>query len=1038
CDPAAASPPAYCLAGGVFQTGLAYVEFTSEEPGTFQIQARAAGGTAAGTPAQVSFVSGPADADKSAWSIVPDTADPIGGDKVTVPATGVDSYALTVKAVSASGLPVPGARVRISGLPASVAGGSGEGATGDPASGSFGAHTWQLSSTAQGEHRGQVQLWNGSAWVGVGAPFTVRFAAGAGVPGNSWLVQPASPAVADGAAPLRVEALVFDSQGNPAPGGKVEFQLPAGVWEAGGTPAAGASAVEATVAAGTAAVNLVSRTAGPYQVTASLAAAGADQIMTVKDASGGVLRADGVVELRFAAGAVSGEDSVLTIPTAGTPTQVGGATHRAEVRVVDAAGNPVPGAKVVFSWAPGTAQGPTGAWTAVPEAPTDAAGLAAYEFAAPANQAGWVWVKASADSGAGAQAVGGPQTAPPAQQTVLGARFEAGPVDAAATQAAFEVYGGAVAPDLKALSWARVQVKDRYGNGVPGVDVAFELPASHPGTAGTPVFAGGAATASGKQITVATCAADLVQPPAACLLNGVYTPGLAVAEIVSGFEGVFPVVAVAAAPGGDVKLGPGEVVFDSGAPSAAHSSFTLEQTDKAAPRVVADSVQSYTLTATVVNALGGAARHPVEGACVAPRLPAGLSVSAPASGAPCQAGHYPTDKDGVASLRIVSTVSGKFEVGLDLGGDQVPTEAGGNQHTREAVFAGGPPSAARTELTSPKAPTPADDPAGLAVTATVRDAHGNLAACWDGAKAAPCEVEFAIPAGLRVGEGPGAVAGPGWATAKTDPDSGVARVVYRGGAGTYTVTARVAGRNVALADGVDWSPAAGRAKVVFGAPTTPGKPALKPSDGSSIGGTGTAPGNPVVVKDEAGNVLCSTVVGPDLTWSCDLEPPAKEGDRLVVVEQDALGNASEKEWRVGVPRLELAEDRVCGGQGQAATGVNFQPAEAVGLEADGAPDGASAQADQDGRVRFEWTVPAGAAGAQRVVLRGPDSGEVAGEFEAACEPAPPGSVAPPVPGGNLPYTGARGIAKLAAGGLGLAAAGLILVWAAARGRRREG
>ncbi|MDR1118584.1 MAG: Ig-like domain-containing protein, partial [Bifidobacteriaceae bacterium] len=438
CDRTAQDIPAYCLEDGVFQEGLAYVEFTSEEPGTFQVAASIGGAPVGGSPAEVSFTSGPADASKSSWAIDPDTADPVDGADVSVAANGADFYTLTVQARSVSNLPVPAALVRIQGLPSqvAVAGGSLEGATGDPASGNFGAFAWELSSTAKGTYHGQVQLSTGSGWANVGGPFTVRFAAGAGVVANSWLVQPGAGATADGASPVRVEARVVDALGNDSSQGQVEFALPAGVWELGGQPTQAASSVKADVDGGVAAVQLVSRTARAFEVTASLGAAGADQIMTVKDAAGAIARIDGTVELQFEAGAVSGENSALTIPTAGTPTPVGGAKHRAEVRAADAAGNAVAGANVVFSWTAGAVDGPQAAasWTAVsPAVPTDGAGIAAYEFAAPANKAGWIWVKATVDGGSGAQAVGGPQTTPPAAQTVKGARFDAGPVDPAGT-----------------------------------------------------------------------------------------------------------------------------------------------------------------------------------------------------------------------------------------------------------------------------------------------------------------------------------------------------------------------------------------------------------------------------------------------------------------------------------------------------------------------------------------------------------------------------------------------------------------------------
>jgi hypothetical protein len=379
--------------------------------------------------------------------------------------------------------------------------------------------------------------------------------------------------------------------------------------------------------------------------------------------------------------------------------------------------------------------------------------------------------------------------------------------------------------------------------------------------------------------------------------------------------------------------------------------------------------------------------------------------------------------------------------------------------------------------------------------ATVRDAQGNLASCWDGAKAVPCQVDFWVPSGTRAGDGGGAIAGPAWVTADagiadygaspllqarvesksstvTGSVPGVAATTYRGQTGSYAVTGRVNGQDIRLADGLDWTPAAAEARFVLTDPVAPSAPVVDPSDGSSLTGQGSA-GDTITVKDKNGNVLCSATVGDDLHWSCQLKPAAKEGDILTVVEENPALGPVERLWRVGLPLLSLAKATVCGGQGQSAGGVNFQPAEEVTLAPagstgadgqDGSPDVSKSIADGDGRVTFRWTVPSSAPpGEQSVSLSGPLSGQVTGTFEVACsqpspsqtpspsvtpsdsptaapslaphpsDPAAPPTAQPPSPA--LPFTGSRGMAALAGTALGVILAGWLLIWAARRRRQ---
>ncbi|MDR2378085.1 MAG: Ig-like domain-containing protein, partial [Bifidobacteriaceae bacterium] len=524
CDPdRQTGAPDWCRANGVFQTGLANVEFTSEEPGTFAVSAVSGGTGVDGSPKAVSFTAGPADPARSNWAISPNTADPAGGDGVWLPDSGQggDAYELTLTARSSAGLPVPGARVRLAGLdPAvKVIGGTLDGTTGQPGAADFGRHVWRLASATPGQFTGRVQVLDDGAWVDVQAPFTVRFR---------------SP--------------------------------------------------------------------------------GADAV---------------------------GADSELTIPTAGEVKRVGGTDrHSARVVVRDAAGRPVAGVPVRFEWTTGTNAGPgPGLWTPVDAGRSGPDGGADFDFAAPDNRAGWVWVRAFIDVGGVRQAVGGPQREPVAAQTVKGARFEAGPPDAARTAAAFETFRPAVANDLTSRSWARVVVQDRYGNPVPGAKVVFALP---PGAA-APVFADGSSPPTAKTVTVVSCADDLVEVPDRCRKDGVYTPGMAYAPIVSGFAGTFPVSGRVAAPGGDFAVGPGPVAFAAAARAPGGPSSRRGNRERGAGVAPADGVASYDLTVTAMSRTASGATQPAPGACVTPQLPRGLTALPGPAGA-CPAGSYETDQ----------------------------------------------------------------------------------------------------------------------------------------------------------------------------------------------------------------------------------------------------------------------------------------------------------------------------------------------------------------------------------------------------------
>ncbi|MDR2374041.1 MAG: Ig-like domain-containing protein [Bifidobacteriaceae bacterium] len=962
CDPAdKADAAAYCESGGVFQAGLALVEFTSLEPGAFAVSASVDGGEVAGSPSYVSFSAGPADASKANWRLDPDTADPVGGASVSVPATGGpgDVYKLDLWVRSGSGLLVPDARVRLTGLPEEViAGSAGEGRTGSAASGRIGQFAWSLGSAKAGAYEGRVQVFTPTGWENVGAPFTLRFGAGDPAPANSWLIQPDTPApLADGISPLVVAARVLDAQSNPAESGTVVFDIPAGLRATFGDKVVdGPGSAPVAVKSGGAAVAITTIRAGDHTVTAQLAGAG--ELTTVKDAAEAtVLRQDGQVFLTFVAGGVAGEVSELSMPTAGAAVTVGsGSTHRAEVLVRDANGNAVAGRAVSFEWTWGTAAAPgSGAWTPVAPVDSDQSGQAVFDLAAPANRAGWVWVRAFVGlAGGGRVAVGAVQTSPvAAAQTTLRAEFAPADVDEALTRASFEAYGAAVLNDAVSRSWARVLVADRHGNAVPGAKVTFALPASVPEAAGTPQFLGGAPGA--KVIEVTTCG-DLAdggdESAPECLKNGVHTPGLATAWIVSEFEGEFTVSARVDTAGGPVEAGSGSVKFAAGAAAARASWFTLTRTDSSARAVRANGQDSYKLEITVMNGGQGAAWLPVSGACVAPDLPAGLVIKdTRPSGGDCGPGEFASGVDGKVTLAVASNVAGSHPVGASIGGEAVPTEAAGSVHRRQAVFAGGSAAGGASELTSPDGPVRADDPAGQVVTLTIRDSAGNLASCFDAAgDPAGCKAWLTVPAGTWVGAGASKVEGPAVVAAVAGvvdhdaglgPDAGLARVVYRGLEGSYAVTAKVEGpdgiaADVIVADGVAAVGAPGAAHLTLTDATAPARPAVNPSAGASVSGRVADPDLAdaakgeltAVVKDRDGAVVATCRVAGDGSFACAVVPALADGALARVHVVDAAANVSEAAETVVSTRLPQVP-QIDPSDGSEVTGVADTPGDTV-------------------------------------------------------------------------------------------------------------
>ncbi|MDR1186250.1 MAG: Ig-like domain-containing protein, partial [Bifidobacteriaceae bacterium] len=716
------------------------------------------------------------------------------------------------------------------------------------------------------------------------------------------------------------------------------FGVPAGVTAvgagSGGSDVAGPADVPVDVAAGSAAIRVVSTTISDgvdgrpafYGVTATVRPdeqSIGSTINAVKNTGGSDVRSDGTVRLVFVASTTADPTkSALTITTAGTEQFVDTGRHVAQVVVRDASGNPIQGKPVTFEWAIGTIEGPgAGGWTTVDGPLSNASGISSVEIAAPDHKAVWIWVRASVAEGAGTLPVG-----PTGNRTIVGAEFVARSVNPSKTAESFQTYLGEVDNDLTATSWAQVVVQDQYGNGIGGVDVTFTLPASQAGALGTPVFLDGNTPPTSKTITITSCAKNLTGTiPDQCKsqVDGEYTPGLAIVKIVSDYEGVFTVSGTVPVSGEDRSAGSGPVTFKAPEGDWTKSSFTLEKTDASAPRVVANGTSSYTVTATIMGETATGLK-PASGECVTPTLPSQVRVKSPTpSSAGCATGSFVTDVAGQVKFQIVTTVAGTWPIGVQLAGHDVPTEPDGDVFIRPALFVGAEPSATFTELTSPDLPVRADDPAGQTVLVTVRDAYGNLAACWDSVTGdqIPCDVDFFVPARVRAGT----TNGPATVLAQTglidfslvNPTIAdiAARLTFLGEEGSYPVTATVNGVYVLIADGVTSTNGPASARIRFTDATDPGQPVVNPSDGGHVDGNvppedlaDAADGDlTVVVKDGDGNVLATCPVGGDGTFDCPIVPKVPDGTELVVVIEDGAGNQTN-------PPVEIITDGVAPGQ----------------------------------------------------------------------------------------------------------------------------
>jgi LPXTG-motif cell wall-anchored protein len=828
--------------GGPYRTdasGQVTVTFTSRRAGAYAVRAVVGAQPVAPGPATVTFAAGPIAADVSS----------LEAPGVTAVADGQSQLTVRAHILDAEGNPVPGATVRFTLPPELTAAGQPTpGGTVDvPVDPATGLAELAVSTRTAGAYAvtAASRLGDAAAWTPVekGGPAEVRFTAGPVAATRSQITRSPSGPLQVGApgAVYEVRVLLRDKLGNAVEKENVPIQFrfflggdPSDPERyCGQAPDANTQFASAlTDSAGVATVPFASNLAGEWHGCGYYAG---DEIIRGSP-----------VDLTFDPGAPDLARSDLTV-SQNLVLADGAASHYGEVTLRDASGNPLGGKAVTIAIGQGSPSVPgpnvkgeaTASATVTTCDPAHKGGAPSWCVMGGVFRAGLAHVEFTSEepgtfdisASVGGQAAGGSPQA---------VSFTAGP--AAATRSSWEidpntadpVHGGAVTLPASGRPGDayRLTVTARSAAGLLAPGVRVRLAGLDPA------------------VTVAGGVEGVTGAPGGAYGQHVWRLSSAVAGEFTGRVQVFE-------GGSWVDVGgPFTVRFGAGgAGDAPTSSFTLVKSDPREVVVPADGAASYDLTVDVMN---GSAQG-VAGACVTPQLPAGVVVRSGATGH-CPRGSYQTDGSGRVALRIASTVAGWAGIGVRLGGVAIPTRPGGADHARLALFVGGPPSAARSELTSPAAPAQAGDPAGQKVTVTLRDAHGNLASCWDGARQTGCRVALAVPAGTSAGvPGVGQTPGPAVITATTQPvdlgpmptapvagslvrprAGGAVEARYLGAEGRYEVTGRVGGRDLLVADGVVSASGPAKARIVFTAPAGPGPEPTgpTPSGGPTGGGSG--------------------------------------------------------------------------------------------------------------------------------------------------------------------------------------------------------
>jgi LPXTG-motif cell wall-anchored protein len=216
----------------------------------------------------------------------------------------------------------------------------------------------------------------------------------------------------------------------------------------------------------------------------------------------------------------------------------------------------------------------------------------------------------------------------------------------------------------------------------------------------------------------------------------------------------------------------------------------------------------------------------------------------------------------------------------------------------------------------------------------------------------------------------------------------------------------------------------GVAQVVPG--VDPPAPLPAPTDGNVLTGMGE-PGDTITIRDKTGNLIGSTVVGPDGSWVVTPVTPVPEGTVVTVTQTNSQGRSTSVDWRVGLPKVTLNKTVCVIGELVHVTGELFQTNEPVLAEQHSDPYKIGEQnADQNGKVEWTYKVPEGTPpGDHYIVL----TGLLSGQPSVCCTVVAPDEQ--DVPG--LPKTGSNTIGLFGVG-LAVVVAGVLV----RGGSRRRG
>jgi hypothetical protein len=693
--------------------GNVTVVITSNEPGTFLAVATVGGNPILGFADTVNrnrsaqFVSGTPDPAHSGRTINPNTDVTA---TASVAADGNESFAITVTVRSSEDIRVENASVRIFDLDSSVvlAEGNGIQLTGLPVptpsnTSPYGQFIWHAKSTVADSTTARVQVRIGADWFDIGSPIKLNFTATKPVPDKSWLVEPvhttdpatSTTAVANNTATLPVSAYVFDANDNAVLTGTVIFTIPEGTSVGTTTAASGSATVSAEISnTGVATILVRSAIANTYEITATVGSDLPNQILSVKQAPGRSapeVHSDGNAHVTFVYGDPDPTQSVLTIPTA-----VGGATkvannvekHRAEVAVKDATGNAVKSGTVTFHYtyidnAGNTQNGDSGAITV-----NSTTGIATWDFGSLVAKP---WTITATLSGA----IG--NVTPVAG---LVANFVPGPIDPTATVNSLQV-GPTAKADGTAVVAAWMIVQDANTNPVAGGLCGFQVFADPLEPDGQAKI-GNADNGDTTKLNVGPTAND----------------GKCEVQIRSIYSGAFPVQGIYGTARTASPLPTANFNNQAVDPAKSYWSVAPASGNTTTP-ATANDADAYIVTVNLRDAADAIVNN--ESVDVYYKLtPNGtehlLTVTSGAGG----------NTPGTAKASIHTTVAGIYDVYVKKGSDLISTTVGGSVTTEQVEFRPGVPSATQSFLTSASGTAKANGVAVLTVTATVKDANGNL------------------------------------------------------------------------------------------------------------------------------------------------------------------------------------------------------------------------------------------------------------------------------------------------------------------------